>query len=67
MTGGGAKYEGLIRAVEKKTGCSVSTPSEPLITGAFGAAILARDLAEGESSIKPSERQLKEVELFSDF
>jgi predicted CoA-substrate-specific enzyme activase len=65
MTGGGAKYEGLIRAVEEKIGCAVSVPSEPLITGAFGAAILARDLASGESSIKPAERELKEVELFS--
>ena len=45
FTGGVAKNAGMVRAVETVLGMSVLVPQEPLITGALGAAILARDHA----------------------
>jgi predicted CoA-substrate-specific enzyme activase len=44
VTGGGAMNIGLIKAVEEKVGFPVLVPSEPLLTGALGAAFLGKDL-----------------------
>ena len=41
MTGGVAKNIGVVRAVEKKTGCRVHLLEEPQIIGALGAAVFA--------------------------
>ncbi len=43
ITGGGAKNEGLIKALEEKIGFPVMVPQEPFITGALGAALLAKE------------------------
>ncbi|AOQ24144.1 2-hydroxyisocaproyl-CoA dehydratase activator [Moorella thermoacetica] len=41
FTGGGAKNEGLRRALAAELGVEVMVPAEPQITGALGAAIIA--------------------------
>lgn len=43
MTGGGALHEALRRAIENQTGFSVRRPTEPLLTGAIGAALWAQE------------------------
>jgi predicted CoA-substrate-specific enzyme activase len=43
FTGGVAKNSGMVKAMEIVLGMPVLVPEEPLITGALGAAILARD------------------------
>ncbi|MFQ5898472.1 MAG: acyl-CoA dehydratase activase [Candidatus Methylomirabilia bacterium] len=49
LTGGGAKNRSLVRTLEERLGISVVVPPEPLITGALGAALLAREaIAQGE-------------------
>lgn len=42
MTGGVAKNIGVVRAIEGVMGQSVTVPDDPQITGALGAALLAR-------------------------
>jgi predicted CoA-substrate-specific enzyme activase len=44
MTGGVAKNLGVVRALEEKLGVKIKIPDEPQITGALGAAYLARSL-----------------------
>jgi predicted CoA-substrate-specific enzyme activase len=46
ITGGGAKNIGLIRALEARFGCRVLVPPEPLLTGAIGAALVGKELAD---------------------
>lgn len=43
FTGGVAKNSGVIKALEEKLGYKIIVPAEPLLTGALGAAILARE------------------------
>jgi (R)-2-hydroxyacyl-CoA dehydratese activating ATPase len=45
FTGGVAKNAGMVKAMETVLGMPILVPQEPLITGALGAAILARDEA----------------------
>jgi predicted CoA-substrate-specific enzyme activase len=45
FTGGVAKNVGMVKAMETVLSMPVMVPEEPLITGALGAAILARDQA----------------------
>ena len=45
FTGGVAKNVGMVKAMQTVLGMPVLVPEEPLITGALGAAILARDQA----------------------
>jgi predicted CoA-substrate-specific enzyme activase len=45
LVGGGAKDEGLVKAVELMNGFNLVVPSEPLLTAALGAAILAEEVA----------------------
>jgi len=70
ITGGGAKYPGLVKALENKLGCEVLTPSEPLLTGAIGAALLAKDTAskieDNELPLSRGRRALEEVTFFTD-
>ncbi|MBE3138429.1 MAG: 2-hydroxyglutaryl-CoA dehydratase, partial [Actinobacteria bacterium] len=42
MTGGVAKNLAVVRALEEKLGVKINIPEEPEITGALGAAYLAR-------------------------
>jgi len=44
ISGGGAKNIGLIRALEKRLGWAVVIPSEPLLMGAIGAAMMGKDI-----------------------
>ncbi len=46
LTGGGGKNKGLHHALEEQLGCEILLPPEPLITGALGAALLGKDMAE---------------------
>lgn len=46
ISGGGAKNIGLVRALEKKLGFTVRIPEDPLIMGALGAALLAKEQAQ---------------------
>ena len=46
ITGGGAKNIGLVRALETRFGCPVLVPPEPLLTGAIGAALVGKELAD---------------------
>lgn len=43
FTGGVAMNTGVVRALEENLGCSVLVPSEPLLSGAIGAALIARE------------------------
>ncbi len=46
LTGGGAKNTGFIQALVQQLGCELLIPTEPLITGAFGAALLGKEIFE---------------------
>jgi len=47
LTGGVAKNEGVVHALEQKLGLKLLVPPEPQIIGALGAALLARNLSPG--------------------
>lgn len=68
VTGGGAKNRGLVKALSDALGHRLLVPSEPLLTGAIGAALLGRDIAQkAKKNGRPlgrKERSLKEVEVF---
>ena len=67
ITGGVAKNAGLVKALSDKLGCRVSVPSEPLLTGAVGAAILGKDFvlkAEKDGRyLERKKRSLREIEI----
>jgi predicted CoA-substrate-specific enzyme activase len=67
LTGGGGKNEGLHHALEEQLGCEILLPPEPLITGALGAALLGKDIADIAKKkgqpLEKKERSLKEVEI----
>lgn len=69
ITGGGAKNVGLVKALERKFGCPVLVPSEPLLTGALGAALIGREAcaaAAGKGQpVKRSSGKLAEATFFS--
>ncbi|HOP85917.1 MAG TPA: acyl-CoA dehydratase activase [Syntrophorhabdaceae bacterium] len=69
VTGGGAKNIGLVKVLEKKLGCSIIVPPEPLITGALGASVLAKEIfekyeREGQMPVRSS-CGLQEAKIFS--
>ncbi len=43
LTGGVAKNRGVARALEERLGLNLNIPDEPQVTGALGAALIARD------------------------
>jgi predicted CoA-substrate-specific enzyme activase len=67
ITGGVAKNAGLVKALSDKLGYHVSVPSEPLLTGAFGAAILGKEFAmkaeKDGQYLERKKRSLKEIEI----
>jgi len=69
VTGGGAKNRGLLKALSEQLGRKLLVPEEPLITGALGAAILGKEIAERaeKNQTPPQTRQriLEEVEILS--
>jgi len=68
LTGGGAKNVGLVNAFEEKLGMNVDVPTDPLITGALGAALIAVEewekSSKGKGKIK-QKRVLAETRFFS--
>jgi len=46
LTGGVAKNAGIVRAMKENLGCELLVPEDPLLTGAMGAALLAKQLSE---------------------
>ena len=69
LTGGVAMNSGMVRAMKESLGCEIFVPEEPLLTGALGAAILARvtymkALAEGET-LPAKPRRLEKATFFS--
>jgi (R)-2-hydroxyacyl-CoA dehydratese activating ATPase len=69
ITGGGAKNIGLVRALEKRFGCVVLVPEEPLITGALGAALIGKQTCVAAAgtgqSVRRSSKKLAEATFFS--
>ena len=67
VTGGGAKNKGLLKALAAQLGHEILIPEEPLITGALGAALLGKEMAEraleNHIPLETKERILGEVEI----
>jgi len=69
LTGGVAKNIGMVKAMGEILGCEILVPEEPLLTGALGAAILAREThmkaaAVGEG-LSTKSRRLEKATFFS--
>ncbi len=70
LTGGVAKNLGMVRAMKESLGCEIFIPEEPLLTGALGAAILAKEIymkaaAAGEA-LPTKSRRLEKATFFSE-
>ena len=68
LTGGVAKNIGIVKAMKENLGCELLVPEEPLLTGALGAAILAKEtytkaVTEGEP-IPAKARHLEKPTFF---
>lgn len=69
LTGGVAKNIGMVRAMKESLGCEILVPEEPLLTGALGAAILAKETcvkaaATGEA-LPTKSRRLEKATFFN--
>jgi predicted CoA-substrate-specific enzyme activase len=69
LTGGVAKNIGMVEAMKESLGCEILVPEEPLLTGALGAAILAKEIhmkavREGEA-LPTKSRRLEKATFFS--
>jgi predicted CoA-substrate-specific enzyme activase len=69
LTGGVAKNIGIVRAMKESLGCEILVPEEPLLTGALGAAILAKEtymkaMAAGEA-LPIKSRRLEKATFFT--
>jgi predicted CoA-substrate-specific enzyme activase len=51
MTGGVAKNQGVVRALERLLGVPIVVPPEPQIIGALGAALFALQKAPGQATV----------------
>jgi predicted CoA-substrate-specific enzyme activase len=69
LTGGVAKNIGIVKAMKESLGCEILVPEEPLLTGALGAAILAKEIytkAMAESEGLPTKsRRLEKATFFT--
>ncbi len=68
LTGGVAKNIGIVKAMRENLGSELLVPEEPLLTGAIGAAILAREVftkskTQGET-ISTRPRRLEKATFF---
>jgi activator of 2-hydroxyglutaryl-CoA dehydratase len=68
FTGGVAKNTGIIKALEQKLGLDILVPENPLLSGAMGAALLAKEitlkaLSRGES-IETGDRCMDEATFY---
>ena len=68
FTGGVAKNIGVVKALEENLGRKVLVPKEPLLTGAFGAALLGKEITfkamEKGEPLQTVERRLTEASFF---
>jgi len=70
LTGGVAKNSGMIKAMRDNLDCEILVPPDPLITGAMGAAILAKEThmkaaADGET-LPTKPRRLEKATFFTE-
>ncbi len=69
FTGGVAKNVGVVKAVSDQLGFPVLVPPDPLISGALGAALLAKEQWEAAQkrgdTLPTQERVLKEASFFN--
>jgi predicted CoA-substrate-specific enzyme activase len=70
LTGGVAKNIGMVKAMKEHLGCKLLIPEEPLLTGALGAAILAKEIyvtamAKGET-LRTKPRRLEKATFFEE-
>ncbi len=69
FTGGVAKNIGMVKAMKESLGCVVLVPEEPLLTGALGAAILAKEMylkaATVGETLPTKSRRLEKATFFS--
>jgi predicted CoA-substrate-specific enzyme activase len=67
VTGGGGKNRGLLKALSEQLGQEVLVPEEPLLTGALGAALMGKEIAEkarqNQTPLETKERILEAVEI----
>ncbi|MBN2040296.1 MAG: 2-hydroxyglutaryl-CoA dehydratase [Spirochaetes bacterium] len=68
FTGGVAENKGVVQALENRLGCRIFVPENPMLTGALGAAVIAKEkalkaLAKGEH-IQKEKRQLDKASFF---
>ena len=67
VTGGGAKNKGLLKVLSEQLGHEILVPEEPLLSGALGAALLGKEMAE-RAALKnvpfiTKDRILEEIEI----
>ena len=67
LTGGGGRNEGIHQALREQLGCDILVPSEPLITGALGAALLGKEIYEkaltSQQGVETKPRSLQEIKV----
>jgi predicted CoA-substrate-specific enzyme activase len=70
LTGGVAKNTGMVRAMKESLGCQIFVPQEPLITGALGAAILAKEIytkaMTADEDLPTKARRLERATFFTE-
>lgn len=70
LTGGVAKNTGMVRAMKESLGFQIFVPQEPLITGALGAAILAKEIytkaMTADEDLPTKVRRLERATFFSE-
>ncbi len=63
LTGGVAKNAGIVKAMKENLGCDLFIPEDPLLTGALGAAILAKEYSvKAMSKGEPSPTKARRLE-----
>lgn len=63
LTGGVAKNAGIVKAMKENLGCELFIPEDPLLTGALGAAILAKEYSvKAMSKGEPSPTKARRLE-----
>ena len=69
LTGGVAKNTGMVRAMKENLGCEIFVPEEPLLTGALGAAILAKEIytkaMAASEALPTTSRRLEKATFFN--
>lgn len=67
VTGGGAENKGLLKALSSQLGREIRVPETPLITGALGAALLGKEMAEkanqSHTPLEIKKRILDQIEI----